>query len=384
MPETQKTERMRIGFDAKRAFFNRSGLGNYSRNTISILSRHASENEYFLFSHSTKNSIEFEKKTNIQVKTAKGLYKIFTRLWRSYKIADDLLKNNIDVYHGLSNELPYNIKKSGVSSVVTIHDLIFLRFPDFYHAHDRKIYQSKFFKSCENANRIIAISEQTKKDIVHFFDIPEHKIDVVYQGCDPLFNKKSDEIKLHEIKEKYNLPDGFILNVGTIEERKNIFAVIKSLNENKITIPLVIIGRKTAYYTKIKEYILQQKMHNQILFYHDVPFKDLPGFYQLSDLFIYPSLFEGFGIPILEAISSKIPVITNKEGCFKEAAGGYSLLIDVQNSDEIAHSINRVLSDTELRNKMTLKSSDYITMFSEENICKKLIHVYNKVFEDHD
>lgn len=372
---------MRIGFDAKRAFFNRSGLGNYSRHTISILSRFASENEYFLFTPSTKNSIEFEKKPNIRVKTAKGLYKIFPRPWRSYKIVGDLQKNNIDVYHGLSNELPYNIKKSGIPSVVTIHDLIFLRYPDFYHGHDRKIYKSKFLKSCENANRIIAISEQTKKDIVHFFNIPEHKIDVVYQGCDPSFNKKPDEIKLNEIKVKYNLPDEFILNVGTIEERKNIFSVIKSLNENKITIPLVIVGKKTAYYTKIREYISQHKMHNQILFYHDVPFKDLPGFYQLSDIFIYPSLFEGFGIPILEAISSGIPVITNKEGCFKEAAGEYSLLIDAQNSDEIAHSINRVLNDTELRNKMTLKSSDYNKMFSEENINKNLIHVYNKALE---
>lgn len=372
---------MKIGFDAKRAFFNRSGLGNYSRHTISILSRFASGNEYFLFTPSTKNSIDFEKKTNIRVNTAKGLYKIFPRPWRSYKISNELQKYNIDIYHGLSNELPYNIKKSGVPSVVTIHDLIFLRFPEFYLAHDRKIYHSKFLKSCENANRIIAISEQTKKDIVHFFDIPEQKIDVVYQGCDPIFNNNLVDIQLQKIKEKYNLPDKFLLNVGTIEERKNIFSVIKSLNEKKVTIPLVIVGKKTIYYTKIQEYVSQNKMHNQILFFHDVPFVDLPGFYQLSEAFIYPSLFEGFGIPILEAISSGIPVITNKEGCFKEAAGDNSLLINVQHSDEIANSIMQVLNNTELRNKMILKSSDYIQTFSEENISKNLIRVYNKVLK---
>ncbi|NOZ46830.1 MAG: glycosyltransferase family 4 protein [Chlorobi bacterium] len=370
---------MKIGFDAKRAFYNRSGLGNYSRHTISILSEFVPENQYFLYTPSKRNAINFTTQSNVHIKFPQGINKLLKKSWRSYGVIKDLQKDRISVYHGLSNELPFNIKRSAIPSVVTIHDLIFLRYPEFYYKHDRKIYTKKFSKSCINADRIIAISEQTKSDIINFFNIDENKIDVVYQGSNPLFTKKLTGEELMNIKQKYNLPNQFILNVGTIEKRKNIFSVVKALFNENIEIPLVVVGKKTAYINSIQKFIDENKMQNRVLFFDKVPFKDLPAIYQLASVFVYPSLFEGFGIPILEAMHSGIPVITNKDGCFREAAGKNSLFVDPENTEEIGFAIRKILSDNELYEKTIIEGKKHIEKFSEKRIADNLIRVYKKI-----
>ena len=370
---------MRIGFDAKRAFFNRSGLGNYSRHTISILSQFASDNEYFLYTPKISNAIAFDKPSNVFVKSPGNLNRIFNRSWRTHRIIKDFKRDKIDLFHGLSNELPFTIKKSWISSIVTIHDLIFLRYPEFYYGHDREIYKSKFLKSCINADKIIAISEQTKRDIIEFFNIDDSKIEVVYQGCDPIFSNAISDNKLNDIKNKYNLPEEFILNVGTIEKRKNIFNVIKAIKKGNIDIPLVVVGKKTTYFKEIMSYIEKHNLQTKVLFYQDISFEDLPVFYRLSSLFIYPSLFEGFGIPILEALNSGTPVITNQDGCFKEAGGPDSFYLNPTNTEQITSAINTVLSDRELRTQMIDKGFEFANNFSEEKIAKNLINAYNTV-----
>ena len=345
---------MRIGFDAKRAFFNRSGLGNYSRDTISILSEYFPMNEHVLFSPKPDKSLPFNKSKNISVSGPTTFWaKKFPAYWRTYKLAEQLVKEKIQLFHGLSNELPVGIENTRIPSVVTIHDIIFMRYPQFYTPVDRNIYLKKFNYAASQASRIVAVSEQTKEDLMEFFKINESRIDVVYQGCNPIFWNQMTELDRTETLMKYNIPQEYILYVGTIEERKNILNVIKALYKSKIRIPLVIIGKPTPYISKVKSFIEYNRMDN-VIFLHNISNEDLPAFYQNARVFVYPSLFEGFGIPILEALTSKTPVITSRGGCFAEAGGKSTIYIDPENVDELADAIKQTLGDSSLRDNMVI------------------------------
>ncbi len=371
---------MKIGFDAKRAFFNRSGLGNYSRNVIQLLSRHYPQNDYFLYTPTKKGAIKFLEAGNIHISTPKrALDKLFKSYWRSFRLTGQLEDDKIELYHGLSNELPKNIHKTRMKSVVTIHDLIFIRYPHLYKSIDRQIYYKKFKYSSQIADRVIAISKQTKADLVNFFKIDKDKIDVVYPGCHPIYYNEVSESVKKQIKEKYNLPSQYILYVGTIEGRKRLLNIIKALKGMKIDIPLVVVGKPTQYLKKVNKYISENQLEDRIYFYHNILLEDLQVIYQLSEVFVYPSVFEGFGIPILEALSSKTPVITTKDGCFSEAGGKSSIYIDTANIDELAEAIKNVLTNSLLRKKMLADGYEYAQNFREEKIVKNLMDVYLKL-----
>ncbi|HOT13693.1 MAG TPA: glycosyltransferase family 1 protein [Bacteroidales bacterium] len=370
---------MRIGFDAKRAFFNKSGLGTYSRETISILSDFFPTNEYILYSPRPSKGKIFEKTDNLTVSYPQTFYyRTFSHLWRAYGLSGQLVKEKIDLYHGLSNELPMNIHQYPVKTVVTIHDLIFLRYPKLYGYYDRKNYEKKFRYAAQSANRVIAVSRQTANDLFEFFSIDEKKVDVVYQGCNPQFWQIVSEADKQGTASKYLIPEKFILSVGTIEKRKNILAVIKAMHQHKIFYPLVVVGRPTDYLDEIRNYIEEHNLNN-IYFLHDVPIDDLPAFYQMAELFIYPSLFEGFGIPIVEALCSKVPVITSKGGCFAEAGGKSSIYIDPYNIDEIGEAIKSVLNNNALRISMISEGYNHVQQFRLENIAGNIMRTYEKI-----
>ena len=371
---------LRIGFDAKRAFHNKSGLGNYSRGVIDLLAKYYPQNQYFLYSQSGKSNFNSTKPEKTLIRNPEYLIdRLFPALWRSYGITDQLKRDKIDLYHGLSNEIPLNIHISSISTIVTIHDLIFMRFPKLYKAWDRRIYEKKFRYSCKVADRIISISDQTKYDIVNYFEINENKIETVYQSCNKIFKEKANLNKGEKIKLKYNLPQEYILYVGTIEKRKNLLNVIKALKISNTDIPLVVVGRPTNYLDEIKKYIADNRLNHKINFYHDVPTTDLPSIYQEAKLFIYPSVFEGFGIPIIEALYSGTPVITSKGSCFSEAGGPDSIYIDPYSPEEISDSIVKVLDDTNLQNKMITMGMSFVKKFDDAIVADNIMKVYNTV-----
>lgn len=373
---------MIIGFDAKRAFYNRSGLGNYSRDTIRILSKYFPQNKYFLYSPGINPAIPFTAPDHTEIKTPLSLTgRILKSYWRSFSIAKQLESDKINIYHGLSNELPFKIHETKIKSVVTIHDLIFMRYPELYKVVDRKIYEKKFRHSCQIADRIIAISNQTKNDIVDFFGIDYNKIDTVYQSCHSLFKEKVNEYYKAKIKVRYNLPEDFILYLGTIEKRKNVLNVIKAMKEGNIDFPLIIVGKPTPYLAEIKNYISINNLQKKISVFHNIPLEDLPAFYQMSYAFIYPSIFEGFGIPIIEALYSGTPVITSKGSCFHEAGGENSIYIDPNNTEEIAHAINIILKDFLRRETMIKKGLMHVQKFNDANVANNLISVYQKTID---
>jgi glycosyltransferase involved in cell wall biosynthesis len=226
------------------------------------------------------------------------------------------------------------------------------------------------------ADKIVAISKQTKEDIVNFQHVDASRIDVVYQGCDPIYYQQYDAAEIAAVKKKYGLPEEYMVSVGTIEERKNVLSVVEALHKGRIDFPFVIVGRPTAYSSKVKKYISENKVKNRIILCHSVDMRDLPALYQGAKLFIYPSFFEGFGIPVLEALYSRVPVITTRGGCFSEAGGPSSLYVDPMDTEEIGENINMVLNDSTLRLKMISDGYEFAQRFREETIAENMMRLY--------
>jgi len=373
---------MRIGFDAKRAFLNNTGLGNYSRDTIRMLSHYFPDNKYFLYTPKNKenNRLSFLKESkNTFVRLPESLInKALKSYWRSKSIVRDLFTNKIDIYHGLSHELPLGVEKTNIKTVVTIHDLIFIRYPHLFKMIDRKIYYRKFKSACQRADKIIAISQQTKQDIIDFFFIPEEKIEVVYQGCNSIFQKEIAVNKKQETLNKYNLPSNYLLYVGSIEERKNLLTPLKTLKE----LPnqkLVVIGNGKAYKIKCLRFIAENNLSDRVLFLSDLNLEEMAAVYQNAQMLIYPSIFEGFGIPILEALFSKTPVITSKGGCFAEAGGEHSKYINPLSVEQMKAAILEIQNSTELQKQMITKGFEYAQNFTDDKIAKNLMEVYTRL-----
>lgn len=372
---------MRVAFDAKRAFLNTSGLGNYARTLIKSLHYYHPENNYTLFTPKTGES-EFteyvQKQKNIQIEQPQHfLEKKISSYWRSYGITDILNEQQQNVYHGLSNELPFNIENFKEKKIVTIHDLIFLRYPELYSSIDSRIYNKKFRHACDVADVIIAISEETKRDIQSFYFVPEEKIKVIYQSCDEQYYQTPSEQTIQEVKSNYKLPQDFLLYVGTIEERKNLLTIIKALHQVP-DIPLVVVGKKKKYFHTVLEYIKQHNLSNRVIFLKNVSNDSLAVLYRLAKIFIYPSVLEGFGIPILEALISQVPVITTKDGCFPEAGGTNSLYINPTDADELAEKIRFLLHSDDIRKDMAEKGLEYAQKFHPSVITHQLIQLYSK------
>jgi len=368
---------MRIGYDAKRLFHNTTGLGNYSRDLVRIMARYYPENHYYLYNPKPSKLNRLKLSENMKMRQPQGrLSQKVPAIWRSKLVNKDLIKDDLDLYHGLSGELPFGISKTGLKTVVTIHDLIFLKFPKLYNPIDRKLYALKFKYAANNADQVVAISEQTKKDIVEYFKINPKKIQVIYQGCHRAFKQNySDDFK-KQILEKYKLPSHFILNVGTIEPRKNAMSIVKALKNTDFQ--LVLIGRQTAYADKIKNYIHQHQMTHQVHFLEGLGLEELAVLYQLADIFIYPSIYEGFGIPIIEALYSKTPVITNKNGVFSEAAGPYSYYLDdIYDVQKLQEQIKNIYQNYEV-NRIQ-KSYQFVQKFNDDKIAEQWQNLYLKL-----
>jgi glycosyltransferase involved in cell wall biosynthesis len=372
---------MKIGFDAKRAFFNISGLGNYSRNVLRALYLYFPENEYVLYTPSGKGCLFKATEGKFIIKEPAGfIHRNFPGYWRSFSLAGQVKKDKPDIFHGLSHELPYNIHKSGIKTAVTVHDLIFLRFPHLYRYADRKIYQRKFRYACKIADLVIAVSKQTANDIKNFFGIDESRIKVIYQGCNPVFRKELNNAEKERIRKKYGFPESYVLYVGTIEERKNLLSLLKAMDAGKLKLPLVVIGARTGYYKKVKKYIDQSK-EREVYFLESIVNEDLPAIYQAAYVFVYPSVFEGFGIPVIEALYSKTPVITSKYGCFPEAGGPLSLYVDPFNIEELADAIKRVVEDSGLRKRMASEGYGYVQKFNDNIVATNIINAYKNLLK---
>ena len=368
---------MKIGYDAKRIVRNGTGLGNYGRTLVNDIAQSdtqldlrlytpdkgrdelhgqivAQDNVTFCYPHDT--SLPFSK-----------------AWWRTKGMVKDLLRDDIQIYHGLSGELPFGISKTNIRSVVTIHDLIFLRHPEFYHWLDTKIYTWKFLQTIKEADHIIAISECTKRDIMEFGDVDEDQISVIYQSCAPRFNK------VHKRDGSFCVKNRYILSVGSIEERKNILLAVKALPYLPEDLQLIVVGRHTKYTDVVLDYVRKHQLEHRVKILHGVKDEELPNLYAGAEAFVYPSLYEGFGIPIIEAISSGLPVVACTGSCLEEAGGPDNLYVAPDDAEGMASAIRQMLRGAEGREERILRSQAYIRRFEGQNVAQQVIDLYHQL-----
>ncbi|MFM7645248.1 MAG: glycosyltransferase family 4 protein [Sphingomonadales bacterium] len=382
---------MQIAFEAKRAFHNGTGLGHYSRTLIESLASHFSQHGYWLLNPKAGNSFSVTGSSLQEVLPDRYLYRSLSGIWRSHWCKEWLKKNKVDLYHGLSHEIPIGMPSTGIASVVTIHDLIPERYPSQYRWIDRQIYDKKFRYACHKADRIIAISEQTKADIIRFYNIDEKKIRVCYQSCDPRFYRPIATAEIDRIRAKYQLPSHYFLSVGSVIERKNLLQICKALRllKGQIDIPLLVIGNGGAYKRKVLAYIKEQGLGDRIRFLSDDPrlgldsgftrAYDFPALYQQATALLYPSYFEGFGIPVLEGLWSKIPVITSERSCLPEAGGPGAYYIDPDSAESIAAAMRSTATDKDGVRQRVQLGWEYAQRFTTEKTAQAVMSVYNEL-----
>ena len=370
-------ENIIIGFDAKRLVRNGTGLGNYGRTLVNDLVAGSDDGWQFrLYAPDEGNAglrakVCTSPKLSFVYPQAKlGFQRSLWRIGRG--IIRDIQRDGVQLYHGLSGELPRGLRQSGIKGVVTIHDLIFLRHPEYYHWLDAKLYAWKFRYTCQEADRIIAISERTKEDVMEFGQVPAEKIEVIYQSCNPQFTQQLNEEQLLKVRAKFGLPQRFILSVGTIERRKNLLLAVRALDGLPKDIHLVAVGRQTDY---VKEFPKNEHVH----LLSGVTDEELMALYQQAEVFVYPSRYEGFGIPIIEAIHSGLPVVACTGSCLEEAGGPDNLYVDPDDAESMARAILKLLKGSAGREERIQRSKDYVRRFEGQDVAGQVRRIYQEV-----
>ena len=372
-----------IGYDAKRAVSNGTGLGNYCRTLLNDLGTIDTTDSFRLYvpdlgRDDLRSQLDMPRNMSF-VTPANKLVKPLRSLWRIKGIVNDLKRDGVDIYHGLTGELPLGLSEAGIKSVVTIHDLIFMRCPEYYNPVDVAIYKWKFRNTCKQADRIIAISECTRRDIMELGEIDDSRIDVVYQSCDTRFRLQVSPEQKQDVRARYSLPKRYVLFVGTIEERKNALLAAQALPYLSDDIHLVLVGRQTAYAKTITSFARQNGLANRIHMLSGVPTSDLYAIYQQAECFVYPSRYEGFGIPVIEAIQSRLPVIACTGSCLEEAGGPDNVYVDPDEPQEMAMAIKSITDNPDAARQIVTRSLDYIRRFENGNVAQEMLNVYRSL-----
>ena len=380
-----------IGLDAKRIVRNATGLGSYGRTLVNDLLRTAADDYLFRLYAPDEGREDLRQQvlqhpnlsfcypqnvsgSKIQDSNIKGDSSLFTLhsslFWRTVGIVRDLLRDGVQLYHGLSGELPVGIRKRGIKTVVTIHDLIFLRHPEYYKWIDRKIYAWKFRRTLKEADLIIAISECTKRDIIHYGHVPEEKIRLVYQSCSTWFKQHVGDDQCQKVNARYELPNRYVIHVGTIEERKNILLAVQALPLLPEDLHLVVVGRQKPYAQQVLSEARRLGVDTRLHLLQGVPNADLPALYQMAEACVYPSRYEGFGIPPLEALYLGTTPIISKIEVFKEIYNDLSVIYfddakDLANIIKEERKIELTPKDEVLNKYNFQKMADIITLTLE-------------------
>lgn len=372
---------MRIGYDAKRLFLNHSGLGNYSRTLVGAMTAAYPDEQVLLYTPRTSSNQRTQAfhSEGYDIRTPGKIPSFMRSWWRSIHLGNVLKQDGLDIYHGLSNELPKTIANANCKSVLTIHDLIFLRFPEYYPRFDRATYRSKVGQSLGNADAVVAISERTKADLVEFFQISENRIKVIYQGCDLSFYETFSKEAKSRVRKEFNLDRPFIISVGTIEKRKNQLELVKAYFESGVSEShdLVLVGKARKYSNEITNYLKTQSSADRVRHLPAVSFQDLPPLLQSATLSVYSSLYEGFGLPVLESLASKIPVIARAGSCLEETGGTAAKYYS--KSEELGPLMKSVLENTDLQQEMVLAGIEHAKKFDNEQMARNYHSLYESL-----
>lgn len=368
-----KNYQFTVGVEANAYYKNSAGTGVYIRSLVSVWQKNNPDVQLLLYAHNRPSQMDLGKKKNVLKRILNGFRDIF---WMQIILPIKLIRDRVDVLFCPAFLGPVF---SPCPKVINILDLSFIRYPQVID----RLY--RFFLKCQlplvisNANVILGISELSKKEIVELFKISPEKVKVTYLACGPEYKVIEDPQQIENIKKKYSLPEKFIIHVGTLEPRKNIpnlisaFGILKKNNlfEHK----LAIVGGRGWYYEKIFEKVTELKLEKEVIFTGFVPEKDLPLLYNAADVFVFPSIYEAFSMPILEAMACGCPVICSRAASLPEIGGEAAVYFNPQNPEEIAAAILKVVSNENLKKELSLKGLAQAQKFSWEKAAAETLKV---------
>ena len=375
--------KMKIGLLSWIIDRKRTGVDNYLYNLINSFIKEGKSQHMSLIHYNKTSDPVYTKVHDVIIPTF-GPSK-FTKI---FGMPYAIKKEGIDILHVpmhwptqiLSFFFNYNVKK-----ILTIHDITPLLIPETHTAETKRWWLSSLNLIKNRADIIITDSSNTKKDCVKYLDIPKDRIRVIHLAADPMYKPfKNKETAIKDLNNNYNLNLPFILAVGTLEKRKNIPTLIRAFNQLKkkgIKHKLVLIGGKGWKYNEIFHTIDKLNLKEEVLFMGYVPDEDLVKFYNTADLFVYPSIYEGFGLPPLEAMACGCPVVTSNSSSLPEVVGDAGIMVDPYNSDDLADKIYEILNNRNLRAKLCNKSLKRAKMFNWEKTARETWKVYEEVFE---
>jgi glycosyltransferase involved in cell wall biosynthesis len=367
---------LRIAIDARK--LRDYGIGTYVRNLLRHLSRLDKTTEYVVLSQAADCATveEFGENFRAVPEAAPG-YSIREQL----RVPLDLRREGIDLFHAPHYVLP---PLTPCKSIVTIHDCIHLRFPQYLPNRLAYAYaRSSLWVATHRSNRVLTVSDASKRDILKYFRVPQEKIDVIYNAIDERYGETPSAEEVLRVRERYQLNDPFVLYAGNIKPHKNLERLIEAfytLRRNGLdTVKLLIIGDEISKYAALRRAVHHYKLHKHVRFFGFVPDKTLAVLYRLADVFVFPSLYEGFGLPPLEAMASGTPVITSNVSSLPEVVGDAAILIDPLEPDAIADAMRRVLTEPALRDDLRERGLRRVKEFSWDRSIRRVRDIYEEV-----
>jgi glycosyltransferase involved in cell wall biosynthesis len=371
---------MRIGIDATALPSQPVGAGNYIINLIRALSRLDSEHKFVVFAQDSRRDLfEGLQASRLEWVWLAGKHPALRLVWEQTAFPGLVRQFRLDLLHSLHYTRPFNLP---CKSVVTFHDMTFFLFPGLHTRSKRLFFPLAIRLSARTADALIADSESTRQDALRLLKVPPDKIFTVPLGVDESFHPVSDALLLDGVRRKYNLPARFILYVGLVEPRKNLPLLLqayKVLAQKAIDCPLVIVGRFGWSHQRILQQIDELGLKEKVLLTGYVPARDLPIVYNLADVFVYPSVYEGFGLPPLEAMACGTPVITTAVSSMPEHVGDAGLLVPPDDLPALAQALQDVLTDQALREHLAHKGPRQAAKYTWERTARQTLHVYQKL-----
>jgi glycosyltransferase involved in cell wall biosynthesis len=369
---------VRIAIDARK--LRDYGIGTYIRNLVRHLARIDQSTEYVLIVQPADIEIDAELGPNFR--TVADWSRAYS-IREQFTIPLDLRREAVDLFHAPHYVLP---PLTPCKSVVTIHDCIHLRFPQYLPSRLGYVYaRSSLWVATHRATRVLTVSETSKRDILRYFRVPESKIDVIYNAIDERLGEAPSAEDVEQVRERYQLNDPFVLYAGNIKPHKNLERLIEAFNTLRRGglehAKLLIIGDEVSKYATLRRAVHRHKLHKHVRFLGFVSDKTLASLYRLASVFVFPSLYEGFGLPPLEAMAAGTPVITSNVSSLPEVVGDAAILIDPYEPDEIAHAMRRVLTDEALRDDLRARGLARVKEFSWDRSVRRVREIYGEVME---
>lgn len=367
---------MRIAIDARK--LRDFGIGTYIRNILIELSRLDRTTEYVVLCRpDDMNSGDVLGQNFRMVAETAPLYSITEQ----YRIPMALAREGVKLVHEPHYVLPPAIR---CRSVVTIHDCIHLMFPQYLPGKLAYVYaKGSMWAATRKADRILTVSEASKRDILRFFDVPPEKVEVIYNAIDERFLAPANAERMDLVRQRYQLDDPFVMYVGNIKPHKNIERLIdafaRARSKSPDNLKLIIIGDEISKYPALRHLVHRYKLDKHVRFLGFQPMETLAAFYRLARAFVFPSLYEGFGLPPLEAMACGSPVVTSNVSSLPEVCGGAALLVDPYDVDAIAHGIVQAVTDDTLRADLIARGYERARSFSWTQSVKKIHEIYMQV-----